>query len=268
MPEIKREIAKFIPSSVKVGGRRVVHYGSNKSCPLCDANVRKYNPHGGKAPVLDELDVVGGVYRPDDSCPVCHSKDRTRLTYHYLFNLENIESSPKTVLHMAPELGLYMKLNGLTNIDYITGDIEPARYNFAKNIREMNALNLDLEDNSVDYIIASHIMEHIPDDIKVYSEFLRVLKPGGKALIMVPLAHNLDKTLEDETVTTQADRLRVFGQIDHVRIYTAPDLIARMDSVGFTTKTINGFEADPQIAQALELNPRENLFIGKKPAVS
>ena len=49
------------------------------------------------------------------------------------------------------------------------------------------------------------------------SEMFRVLKPGGTAIITVPLRRG--PTLEDPTVTTSAQRKQLFGQWDHVRFY-------------------------------------------------
>src|SRR5262249_54797904 len=41
-------------------------------------------------------------------------------------------------------------------------------------------------DSSVDYVRASHIIEHLPDKIFTMNELWRVLKPGAKADIAVP----------------------------------------------------------------------------------
>jgi len=42
------------------------------------------------------------------------------------------------------------------------------------------------EDSTVDYILASHIVEHLPDKILTMNEAHRVLKPGGVLKIAVP----------------------------------------------------------------------------------
>jgi SAM-dependent methyltransferase len=43
-----------------------------------------------------------------------------------------------------------------------------------------------LEDDSQDFVIASHILEHLADPIGMIDEMHRVLKPGGIALILLP----------------------------------------------------------------------------------
>lgn len=42
------------------------------------------------------------------------------------------------------------------------------------------------KDSSIDYVRASHVIEHLPDKILTMNELWRVLKPGGKADIDVP----------------------------------------------------------------------------------
>ena len=42
-----------------------------------------------------------------------------------------------------------------------------------------DALVLPFEDNSVDYIVSSHAIEHMVDVEKAFREWVRVLKPGG-----------------------------------------------------------------------------------------
>jgi SAM-dependent methyltransferase len=42
------------------------------------------------------------------------------------------------------------------------------------------------QDSSIDYVRASHVIEHLPDKILTMNELWRVLKPGGKVEIDVP----------------------------------------------------------------------------------
>lgn len=49
-----------------------------------------------------------------------------------------------------------------------------------------DATKLPFKDKTFDRIIASEILEHIPDDQKAVSEMYRVLKPGGIVMVTVP----------------------------------------------------------------------------------
>jgi ubiquinone/menaquinone biosynthesis C-methylase UbiE len=90
--------------------------------------------------------------------------------------------------------------------------------------------DLPFDDNRFDAIYCSHVLEHVPDDRKAMSELRRVLRPGGWAVLQVPI--KLIVTYEDSAVTTPEDRERVFGQSDHVRIYGL-DYKDRLREVGF-----------------------------------
>lgn len=59
-----------------------------------------------------------------------------------------------------------------------------------------DALKLEYADNSVDEIRASHILEHFSfdDGGKALTEWLRVLKPGGRMRIAVPDFDKIDKS--------------------------------------------------------------------------
>ncbi len=53
---------------------------------------------------------------------------------------------------------------------------------------------LPFADQTYDFVFASHVLEHVPDDIKAISEIRRILKPNGIAVLPVPLV--AEKTIE------------------------------------------------------------------------
>jgi ubiquinone/menaquinone biosynthesis C-methylase UbiE len=98
----------------------------------------------------------------------------------------------------------------------------------------MDITAIPLADASVDLAIASHVLEHIPDDRRAMAELRRVVRPGGAALLMVPMEEGRP-TYEDPAITAPADRLRAFGQEDHVRIY-GDDFTDRLSAAGFAVR--------------------------------
>ena len=60
----------------------------------------------------------------------------------------------------------------------------------------------------------------------------RVLKPGGMAILQIPQDLNRENTFEDDTITDQKERSRIFGQYDHVRVY-GRDYFKKLRSIGF-----------------------------------
>lgn len=53
-------------------------------------------------------------------------------------------------------------------------------------VRHMNAESLQFDDDAFDYVVSVHAIEHIPDLDKALTEMARVLRPGGKAVLIYP----------------------------------------------------------------------------------
>lgn len=56
---------------------------------------------------------------------------------------------------------------------------------------------LDLEDNSVDYIVCQEGIEHIPSQMNVLKEFNRILKKDGILIITTPNASHIRARISD-----------------------------------------------------------------------
>ncbi|EHI10682.1 class I SAM-dependent methyltransferase [Mycolicibacterium thermoresistibile] len=80
-----------------------------------------------------------------------------------------------------------------------------------------DALDLPYADGTFDRVIASEILEHVPEDDRAIAELVRVLKPGGKLVVTVPrwLPERICWLLSDEYHANEGG---------HVRIYRADEL--------------------------------------------
>lgn len=103
---------------------------------------------------------------------------------------------------------------------------------------KVDLLDMPYPDRSFDVLICSHVLEHVADDRRALREIRRVLVPGGRAILMSPIDQDLSVTLEDPSVTTLSDRLRIFGQEDHVRRYGC-DFAERVEAEGFDVEVIS-----------------------------
>ena len=184
------------------------------ACPCCGHCFEQFQPHKG---------------RDNAKCPRCKARERHRLLWLYLKNKTNLFHDRLRVLHFAPE-EWFKALSSLPKLDYLSADLEPGRAMVAMDITRM-----PLPDNSVDVIICSHVLEHVPDDRGAMREMYRVLTTGGWAIIMVPKKTARQKTLEDFSVVSDEGRARLFGQADHVRRYGS-DIKNRLEEAGFDAK--------------------------------
>ena len=126
----------------------------------------------------------------------------------------------------------------------------------------MDITNIEYPDNSFDVILCNHVLEHVPDDRKALREFHRVLSPGGLGMIQVPVTD--PATFEDFTITDPEERIRIFGQRDHVRRY-GPDVRARMEEAGFAVEEITTEDVTSEgEARRMGLMKRDQVFVCRK----
>ena len=125
--------------------------------------------------------------------------------------------------------------------------------------------NMPFEADTFDLVICSHVLEHVPDDAKAMREIVRILKPGGCAMLLVPLATDGLGTEEDSSINDPQEQERRFGLWDHVRLYGREDFLARLTEAGFEVSVFAPYESAPEDAKRLDLNPLEILPIGRKP---
>jgi SAM-dependent methyltransferase len=88
-----------------------------------------------------------------------------------------------------------------------------------------DVLSLPFADGAFEHVIASEVLEHIPDDTAAMAEIVRVTKPGGTITVTVPRAGQevVCWILSDEYHNTPGG---------HVRIYRQGQLTKRLRSAG------------------------------------
>jgi len=211
------QISHLLPGRVKRLIKRVILPGGDRYCPVCESSVKAFKPFG--SPI-----------RVDAMCPICGSLERHRLLWLYFTNETGLFDPPlKKMLHIAPEPCFSYRFADNANIDYISADL--AGHAMIK----MDVTDIHSPDGTYDVIYCSHVLEHVLDDRKAMSEFARVLKPGGWAVLQVPIRS--DMTYEDPNVTDPSERERLFGQSDHVRVY-GTDYRERLEESGLLVEVI------------------------------
>jgi len=218
------------------------------TCPCCGRQFREFSP-------------VGVRKRRNALCPVCGSRERHRAIWLYLKRRTDLLSARLRVLHFAPAPALQQILGSLPNLDYITADLCSPRA-----MLKMDITDIYLKDNCVDVILCVHVLEHVTDDRKAMLELLRVLRPGGWAILQTPFDPKRESTFEDPGITRPEDRERVYGQKDHVRIY-GRDYLDRLAEAGFAVKMDSYLrQLDPGLIDRYSLGKELDICLCTKPA--
>lgn len=63
--------------------------------------------------------------------------------------------------------------------------------------------NLPFKDNTVDFVISSHVIEHFYDPVKAIEEWLRVVKPGGYVFIIAPHMDRIGELASPRTLPSE-----------------------------------------------------------------
>lgn len=244
--------------------KAIYYKGGLFYCPYCNHSFRAFLPGGSNIPVLFDKQVIGAGYRQNDVCPRCYSLDRDRLVYLFLHDKTNVFTAPLKIFHVAPEGCIRALLNGLPNLTYIAGVKYLEGYYYERQTNLLDITNIPYNDEAFDVIICNHVLEHIEDDKLAMRELYRVLKPGGMAILQVPISNVLTTTYEDPAIVKPEDREKAFGQFDHVRIY-GQDYQTRLENTGFTVRPYSPYENKTQEElKKFAVNPAEKLFVAYK----
>jgi len=216
---VKSWVRDRLPANVLGSLRRARRFtaslpyaGARFHCPLCGGRFRAMLP-------------FGPARRANAKCPRCASVERHRLLWFYLRERTDFFTAPLRVLHFAAVQCMQEAFGRLANLDYVTADLvdESAMH-------RMDIADIRFPDASFDCVLSLHVLEHVPDDRRAMREILRVLRPGGWAILQVPIVR--EKTFEDPAIRTPEERLVHYGQEDHVRAYGL-DYADRLREAGF-----------------------------------
>jgi SAM-dependent methyltransferase len=167
---ISLSLPRLTAYSVRSLFSRLVKPKSCYFCPICGY----FGRFKSKTPETGE--------RINALCPKCGSCERHRLQYLVFKELTKCMDTKKmSMLHFAAEYFFVASFRAIFKT-YITADLNAPKANV-----RVDLTCLSFRDNTFDVVYASHVVEHIKDDRAALSEMKRVLKPGGIAIIPVPI---------------------------------------------------------------------------------
>ena len=243
-------IKEYIPLVLKERARalqkQVQLINSKYYCPVCESKVVSFLP----LPEFyrENQQKYGFPFRSDEAetcsddaylCPTCGASDRDRLYALFLGDYIASLESPIHMVDFAPSEALSAFIRRLIkssgkDIRYRTADLLADNVDDQVDIADLQSY----ENDQFAFFICSHVLEHVPDDRKALRELHRILKPGGKGILMVPIILSIAEIDEDPEVTDEGERWRRFGQFDHVRLYSKSGFLERVRAAGFKVKEL------------------------------
>lgn len=205
-----------------------------RKCTVCGKQFEKYVPiesqyieeplKYGRQSCKSEM-----LNKEEYSCPYCYSPDRDRLIVSFLKLIHDRVKRGIDILEIAPSGAMERYLDKFWGeCNRYTADLFMDDVDFNVDIQHMN----DIAEESFDFIVCSHVLEHVKDDRLAISELNRVLRKNGLGIIIVPLDLLREET-DEEWGLSEEENIRRFGQKDHVRAYSKADFVARLKEGGF-----------------------------------
>jgi SAM-dependent methyltransferase len=198
-----------------------LYLGNRFECLICGAQLSRFIK-------LESGDLL---------CPRCGSLPRTRRLWRLI---EPQLKAGLQILHFSPSRVLFRKLKKRRDLNYLSTDFEDE---FLAD-QKLDIRHTGLPDQHFDLIICYHVLEHIDDDRSAMQELYRILKLGGQILIQTPFKPG--EIFEDQNIVSPEDRLKHFGQADHVRVYSVEGLRNRLEDIGFVVEVLSFEEQSPE----------------------
>jgi SAM-dependent methyltransferase len=224
---------------------RIAYRGDNVECPCCGSRFDRFKPGLTNAAIR--------------VCPRCGSHDRHRALWLWFDRHPELLEPGAEVIHWSPEWVLSRRLRAVAGLRYRSVDLD------AGADLQADITDVPLPDASVDLVVCSHVLEHVDDDRAAMSEIARVLRPGGRAVLLVPLAIGRP-TLEDPAIVTPEERRRAYWQDDHVRLYGDEDFAGRLRAAGLEVSVDRlAADADESTRARYGLLTDDLIFVARRP---
>jgi SAM-dependent methyltransferase len=235
-----------------------------KQCCLYGHKVAGFLAHTGDWKNAPQLMTALRMVDSDidnSACPVCYYHDRERHQWLY-WQAAGVLSRMHGahILHFAPEPHLAQRIIAQQPAAYIKADLYPN----AADIQTVDLLNMPFTDGQFDILIANHVMEYVDNVNQVLTKIHRVLKPGSWTILQTPYCSTLQHTWEDAGIQSATQRLVVYGQDDHIRLF-GQDIFATFESAGFTAHIgTHSMLLKDMLANYYGVNEQESLMLFNK----
>jgi SAM-dependent methyltransferase len=191
-----------------------VHPRARVVCNVCGWSGSAFFPNVGS-----------GYYERDASCPRCSCIHRYRTLAAVLERATDFFSPDKAVIEVAPVRSFQAYcLWRKQGRNYRSFDLE----RFGMERGDLTAMRYP--DASCDYFLCYHVLEHVPADTQALAEICRVLRPGGTAVLQVPIDWSLSENVEYGRPNER--------ETGHVRRYAEAGFTGRIAAAGFVVAKV------------------------------
>lgn len=184
---------------------------------------------------------LGGHHVESATCPQCGSVARDRFLLWCAARRGALKGSPR-VLETSPRMGDDYRKMMRRQLDYRASDFDLGSH-IADIHLDLQAI--DLPDQSLDVVLTPHVLEHVPHTQQALTELHRVMAPGGRVYLQVPLLHGV--TAAPPAPEFHADNTPVFWNFGW-------DLTDSLRSAGFVT-TVLVTDQFSRVLRGVELTP-------------
>jgi hypothetical protein len=120
-------------------------------------------------------------------CDGCGFNNRQRASYHLL--RQEVRPSPDSRIYLTEFVTGYLSLlrrdfPSATGSEYLGPGYGAGQVVDGVPHEDLQALSF--ADGSLDIILSFDVLEHVPDEVKAFSEMARCLRPGGRLLMTAP----------------------------------------------------------------------------------
>ncbi|MCU0271176.1 MAG: class I SAM-dependent methyltransferase [Acidimicrobiales bacterium] len=158
-------------------------------------------------------------------CPRCGSSARDRFLL-WCFTTRTPRQPWLRVLETSPRMGApYREAMGAW-FTYAASDYDERAH---RAMLRIDLQAIDLPDAAVDVLLTPHVLEHVPDTDAALEEILRVLAPGGRMYLQVPILQGF--TAPPTEPEFHGDQTPVFWRFGF-------DLTERLRDHGFTATVL------------------------------
>ncbi|MBO6235387.1 MAG: glycosyltransferase [Schwartzia sp.] len=231
----------------------------SRKCACCDHFVAAYLPlPSGYEAMAKKFNApkrqAEMLNKEEYTCPTCYASDRERAYAIWMKRHLDAAQPNLHILDIAPSAATrsFIKKN-FPLADYKCGDLFMPDVDYKLDIMDMH----QIETESIDFFLCSHVLEHVRDDKQAMKELWRILRYGGRGICVVPMDLLQKEIDEDPDCTDVGERWRRFGQDDHSK----QGYLARLQEAGFFVKEYNAKDFGSKAMQENGLSGTATVYV-------